>query len=115
VNVAVTAVSALNVTVHAFVPEHPPPDQPVNNELPSGVAVRVIDVPDARVALQFWPQDIPLTEFTVPAPAPLLATVRVGNDDPLPDNGTVRVGVVASEVISKLAVILPNEVGVNVI
>ena len=41
VNVAVTVVAAVTVTVHGPVPEHPPPLQPVNVEPVAGVAVSV--------------------------------------------------------------------------
>jgi len=45
VKVAVTVVAAVIGTVHVPVPEHPPPDQPVNVELASAMAVSVTLVP----------------------------------------------------------------------
>ena len=45
VNVAVTVVSALRVTMQVPVPEQPPPLQPVKVEPAAGVAVRVTVVP----------------------------------------------------------------------
>ena len=44
VNVAVTVVAAVMVTVHGPAPEQPPPDQPVNVEPVVGVAVSVTTV-----------------------------------------------------------------------
>jgi len=41
VNVAVTAVAAVNVTAHGPVPEHPPPLQPLKVEPVAGAAVSV--------------------------------------------------------------------------
>jgi hypothetical protein len=42
---AVTIESALVVITHVPVPVHALPDQPLNAELPLGVAVNVTDVP----------------------------------------------------------------------
>ena len=44
-NRAVMAVSAARVTVHALVPEHPPPVQPANDDPLIGAAVNVTVVP----------------------------------------------------------------------
>jgi hypothetical protein len=75
-NVAVTVVFDVMDTVHVPVPEHPPPDQPENDEPDVGVAVRVILVPVVTVDEQVEPQEIPVPD-TVPDPAPVLAVVRV--------------------------------------
>ena len=45
-NVAVTAFAADIVNWHVLVPEHAPPDQPVNVEPEGAVAVNVTTVPD---------------------------------------------------------------------
>ena len=75
---AVTEVAPLIVTVHGPVPEHPPPDQPVNTEPVSAVAVRVTDVPSLYKAEQVEPQLMPDGEdVTVPEPVPVLLTERV--------------------------------------
>jgi hypothetical protein len=44
---AATAVALVIVTVQVPVPEHPPPDQPVNVDPLAAKAVKVTDVPDA--------------------------------------------------------------------
>jgi hypothetical protein len=44
-NVALTEIAAFIVTVHAPVPLHPPPDQPLNVEPADGLAVSVTAVP----------------------------------------------------------------------
>jgi hypothetical protein len=46
-NVAVTLVEALSVTLQVLVPLHPPPLQPANLEPELGLAVSVTLVPDA--------------------------------------------------------------------
>ena len=47
VKAALTLCAALIVTVQVvWVPEHPPPDQPVKVEPASGEAVRVTEVPE---------------------------------------------------------------------
>lgn len=45
VNVAVTVVLAVRVTMHVPVPLHPPPLHPVKSESDAAAAVRVTDVP----------------------------------------------------------------------
>src|SRR5437867_1143788 len=66
------------VTVHAPVPEQPPPLQPVNVEPVAGVAVSVTLVPLSKEAEQVAPQSIPAgLEVTVPLPVPAPLTVRV--------------------------------------
>ena len=75
-NVAVTLTALFMVTVHVPVPEHPPPDQPVNVEPAAGTGVSVTGVPGAKEAEQVDPQLIPAGEdVTAPDPAPALVTV----------------------------------------
>jgi hypothetical protein len=65
------------VTRQVPVPEHTP-DQPVKVDEAAGVAVRVTVAPDAKAAEQALPQAMPEgTDATVPAPAPLLSTVKL--------------------------------------
>ena len=74
-NVAVTDVSAVSVRLHVPVSVQAP-DHPVNVEPVLGVAVRVTDVPLAKLALQVAPQLMPDGLLvTVPVPVPLLCTV----------------------------------------
>ena len=76
--VAVTDSSAFIVTVQVPVPEHPPPDQPVNVEPDPGVAVNVTCVPTSNGAEQVLPQSIPAAELiTVPDPPPAVAAVSL--------------------------------------
>src|SRR5437773_3784240 len=78
VNVAVTVVAALRVTVQAPGPEQPPPVQPLKVEPPAGAAVSVTAVPLAKLAAQVAPQVMPAGLLvTVPAPVPALETVSV--------------------------------------
>jgi hypothetical protein len=54
------------------------PDQPLKREFEAGDAVRVTSVPAAYVPLQDVPQEMPAgVEVTVPAPVPVLETVRL--------------------------------------
>ena len=53
------------MTVHVPVPEHPPPDQPINVEPVVGEAVRVVTLPWLVVSEQSEPQLIPVP-VTVP-------------------------------------------------
>ena len=46
-NVAVTVVADLIITVQVLVPEHPPPDQPAKVEVAVAAAVRMTEVPEA--------------------------------------------------------------------
>src|SRR5579862_7977561 len=70
---AVTNRSELSVTTHDPVPEHAPPDHPVNWAPVAGVAVRVTWVPAGKIAEHAVPQLIPGTELvTVPDPEPVL-------------------------------------------
>src|SRR2546422_11377199 len=78
VNVAVTVVAALSVTVQVPVPEHPAPLQPLKVEPAAGAAVKVTAVPLAYVAEQVAPQEMPAGLLvTVPVPGPVLLTVSV--------------------------------------
>src|SRR5689334_17125779 len=78
VNVAVTAVAAVIVVVHGFVPVQPPPDQPVNVEPVAGVAVSVTAWLKLKSAAQVAPQLTPAGfDVTVPEPLPALVTVSV--------------------------------------
>src|SRR2546425_746949 len=83
VNVAVTVVAALRVTVQAPGPEQPPPLQPVKVEPVVGTAVSVTAVPLAKLAAQVAPQMMPAgAPATAPPPGPPFLTVpakgRVG-------------------------------------
>ena len=70
-NVAVTVVAAVTVTVHAPVPLHPPPLQPANVEPAAAAAVSVTAVPWSKLAAQVAPQSIPAgDDVTVPLPVP---------------------------------------------
>jgi hypothetical protein len=73
--VAPTLVSAFRTTVHFAVPEQAP-DQPEKVLEAAGLAVRVMDVPGAKVALQVAPQLIPAGAL-VTLPEPVVVTVRV--------------------------------------
>src|SRR5437773_5703179 len=76
VNVAVTDVSTLSVTLHVPVPLQPPPLQPVNVEPAAVVAVSVTGVPLANGAEQVAPQVMPDGELdTEPEPVPACVTV----------------------------------------
>src|SRR5262245_14889602 len=79
-NVAVTDVAALIVTVHIPVPAQPPPFQPVKSEPAAGVAVNVTVVPFVNPKAHVAPHVIPAGALaTGPDPGPLLLTVS-GND-----------------------------------
>jgi hypothetical protein len=74
-NVAVTEVSAVRLTVHVAVPVHAP-DHPANVEPELAVAVSVTDVPLAKLALQVVPQLMPAGLLVmVPVPVPASCTV----------------------------------------
>ena len=90
-NVAVTEVLPEGVKLHAAVPLQAP-DHPENIEFPVAAAVSVTAVPVAKVALQVWPQLMPVgLLLTVPAPVPEAVTLTrtdVGEwtcDDPQPE------------------------------
>src|SRR5262245_66519682 len=77
-NVAVTDVAALIVTVHIPVPAQPPPFQPVKSEPAAGVAVNVTVVPFVNPKAHVAPHVIPAGALAaVPDPAPLLLPLRV--------------------------------------
>ena len=79
VNVAVTVVAAFIVTIQLPVPEHPPPDQPLNILFDPCTAVKVTGVPATYPLEQVDPQLMPegeaVTEPTL-APVPDFVTVR---------------------------------------
>jgi hypothetical protein len=73
----VTVVAVVSVTVHAPVPEQPPPLQPVKVEPGAGAAVKVTAVPLANAAEHVVPQEMPVGALvTVPVPVPALETVN---------------------------------------
>src|SRR5207253_9532966 len=72
VNVAVTVVAALRVTVQAPGPEQPPPVQPLKVEPAAGAAVSVTAVPLAKLAAPVAPQVMPAGRL-VTGPAPVAA------------------------------------------
>jgi len=75
-NVTVTLLACVTVTVQVPVPLHAPL-HPVNAEPVAGVAVSVTFVPLEKVALQVVPQERPEGfEATVPEPRPCFRTVR---------------------------------------
>ena len=81
VNVAVTDVAALSVTVQALVPVHPPPLQPENVAPVAGVAVKVTTVPVVNAVEQVAPQAIPAGALvTVPVAFPAFVTVSAKDD-----------------------------------
>src|SRR5438046_8699751 len=77
VNVAVTAVSAVSVTVQGAVPEQAPPLQPVKNNGRAGGADSVTTVPLTEVVVKEIGQSTTVgVVVTIPAAAPTLGTVR---------------------------------------
>ena len=75
VNVAVTDFAASTVTRQAPVPVQPPPDQPVNTDPASAVAVNVTAVPSLTVTVHVAPQSMPAgLDVTEPVPAPARCT-----------------------------------------
>jgi hypothetical protein len=93
-NVAVTAVAALNVTMQVPVPAQPPPLQPAKVELADADAVNFTCVPLAKFAEQVVGQLIPAGALvTVPVPVPASIT---DNAKPLVLELKVAVTVVAA-------------------
>jgi hypothetical protein len=86
--VAITAVSLCNEKVQKEALFVHPPLHPPNEEVPTGVAVRVTGVPLAKLALHVpWvlAQLMPRGELvTVPEPLPAKLTVRIGDPPPEP-------------------------------
>ena len=75
-NIALTDVSALSVTLHAPVPLHAP-DQPAKVEPAPGAAFSVTAVPPEIVAPHVDPQSMPAGLLViVPAPEPVLETAN---------------------------------------
>ncbi len=76
-NVALTDLAALMVSLQTPVPEHAP-DQPANFEPADGVAVNVTFVPSRKDCEHVEPQLMPgVLEATVPEPVPALVTFNV--------------------------------------
>jgi hypothetical protein len=76
--VATTVWLAVMTAVHVSVPVHPPPLQPAKADSADAVAVSVTELPVENGALQVAPQLMPDGLLvTVPAPVPVLFTVRV--------------------------------------
>ena len=74
-NVAVAVSSAVKDRVQEPLPLHAP-DQPAKVEPEAAVAVRVMEVPLSKLALQVEPQLMPLGVLvTVPEPLPLILMV----------------------------------------
>jgi hypothetical protein len=74
-NVAVTVRFAASVRVHVVPEVESHPDHPVKREVEPAAAVRETALPVERVAVQVFPQSIPLP-VTVPDPDPERVTVR---------------------------------------
>jgi len=70
-----TIVADVSITTQVPVPEHPPPDQPVNTQPVAGVAEIETLVPDAKVAEHVLPQLIPAGELAT-EPLPVRVTVN---------------------------------------
>ncbi len=80
-----TVVSAFTMTVQGPVPLQPPPLKPAKVEPGSAAAVRVTEVLLLNEAWQGAPQLTPAGLLvTVPSPDPVLATVRVKVENPVP-------------------------------
>ena len=77
-NEAFTLSAAFKVTVQVVAPPVHAPDQPPNLEPLVGIAVSVTLEPPVKVALHVAPQLMPVGLLeTVPAPVPVLVTLRV--------------------------------------
>ena len=75
VNVAVTDLAALIVTLHVPVLFVHAPDQPIKTEPESAVAVNVTAVPVSYVSAQSAPHAMPVGEL-VTVPEPVFVTVK---------------------------------------
>jgi hypothetical protein len=79
--VAVTTVFAARAKLHAEVPLHPPPLQPVKLEPVPAVEFKVTCVPEGKVSPQSVPHvtTVPpdVVPVTVPVPVPAFVMVRV--------------------------------------
>ena len=74
---ALTLFAAFMVTTQLPVPLHAPP-QPKKVAPDAGVAVSVTLLPEAKLALQVTPQEMPAGALaTLPEPVPPLVTLRV--------------------------------------
>lgn len=75
---AITTVSAVTFTTHAPVPEHAPPDHPVNVALGATTTAKDTEVPSAKSASQFSEQEIPAGVLVInPSPEPVKLTLKV--------------------------------------
>jgi len=75
--VAVTVRFSFIVTIQLPVPVHPPPLQPAKVESASAAAVKVIEVPLSKAAVQSAPQAIlPSALVIEPVPGPVLVAVK---------------------------------------
>ena len=89
-NVAITVVSAFNVTVHAAAPLQPPL-QPENVDPDAAAAPRVTLAPAPTVSVHTLPQAIPAGVLvTVPAPVPLRVITSLTPAGLVADPVTVR-------------------------
>jgi hypothetical protein len=99
-NLAVTAVLAVIVHVHAVVPLQAPP-QPMKVEPEAAVAVRVTGAPMGSAVLQLLPHEMPAGVLvTVPAPVPAVVTesAAVGTAMPVPVSTREAVSPLAAKV-----------------
>jgi hypothetical protein len=75
--VAFTVVLSVTVSLHGCVPEHPPPDQPLNVHPLAGDAVSVTVLEGSRSAEHVAPQSMPPASLLT-VPEPVTVTVSVG-------------------------------------
>jgi len=82
-NVAVTVVSAVTVTMHDIAaPEHPPPVKPANDEPAAGVAVNITLLPSIKLAEHMSPQSIPAGELLTRIVHEAAAAPMIGAAEP---------------------------------
>lgn len=112
---AATAVLAPSATVQVPFPEHPPPDQPANEDSVFGIAVSRTGISFVNTAEQVVPQEIPAgVLLTRPIPVPMFLTDKRTDDVPTPFNETLNIGVFESlDEIVKFAIFSPGVVGLN--